>query len=52
MAEDLIQISTKCNLAKGRPDSMNLNLAKGEAKSLKQVKTSLKWYNFIFKLKA
>ena len=50
--EDLIQISTKCILAKGKLSSMNLNSAKGEAKSLKQIKTSLKWYNFVFNLGA
>ena len=43
--EDLIQISTKCNLSQRKAlGSMNLNSAKGEAKSLKQIKTSLKWY--------
>ena len=29
---------------------MNLNSAEGKAKSLKQVKTSLRWYDFVLNL--
>ena len=44
---DLFGLLQRCNLAKGGSGSMNLNPVKGKAKSLKQVKTSLKWYNFV-----
>ena len=32
--------------------SINLNSAKDKAKSLRQVKTSLSWYNFVLNFKS